>query len=139
MLNHKHFQNFSNEKFNLVFDSYQGTITSITLADDPYKMNFVGEIGNWGKIVCENQLTAFSYRLHKSMLKRQMELISFKMEEDKVVSVYSNMALDVTVTRHFNEKGNLCEKYVIKNLREFDYYSEYGNFAIEVPFNDRYK
>jgi hypothetical protein len=26
----------------------------------------------------------------------------------------------------------------VKNLRECDYYSEYGNFAIEVPFNDRY-
>ena len=49
MLNHNHFQKWGNDKFELVFDSYQGTIYSITLADDPYKMNFVGEIGNWGK------------------------------------------------------------------------------------------
>lgn len=138
MLNHKQFQSWGNDKFNLVFDSYQGTIYSIILKDDPFKMNFIGEIGNWGRIVSENRLTRFSYRLNKADVVRQMELISFKMEDDKVVSVYSNMALEVTVTRSFNEKGNLCESYVIKNLREFDYYSEYGNFAIEVPFNDRY-
>lgn len=138
MLNHNHFQKWGNEKFELVFDSYQGTITSITLKDDPYKMNFVGEIGNWGKIVCENQLTDFTYKLHKAFLKRQMDLMSFKLTEDEAVSVYSNMAIEVTVRRTFNEKGNLCEKFTVKNLREFDYYSEYGNFAIEVPFNDRY-
>ena len=138
MLNHNHFQKWGNDTFELVFDSYQGTIYSITLADDPYKMNFVGEIGNWGKIVSENRLTRFSYRLNKSDVVRQMELMSFKLTDNEAVSVYSNMALEVTVTRSFNETGNLCEKYVIKNLREFDYYSEYGNFAIEVPFNDRY-
>ncbi len=127
-----------NRNFNIVFDAFQGTVMSITLADDPYKMNFVGEEGNWGKIISENRLTRFSYRLHKKDIVRQMELMSFKETDTEAVSVYSNMALEVTVTRYFNEKGNLCEKYVVKNLRDCDYYSEYGNFAIEVPFNDRY-
>ncbi len=54
------------------------------------------------------------------------------------MSVYSNLALEVTVTRYFNESGNLCQRYAIKNLRECDYYSSYGNFSIEVPLNDRY-
>ena len=138
MLNHNQFRKWGNDTFELIFDSYQGTITSMVLADDPHKMNFVGEIGNWGRIHCRNRLTSFSYKQHKSDLVRQMELVSFRMTEDRVVSVYSNMALSVTVSRFFNAQGHLCETYTVKNLREFDYYSEYGNFAIEIPFNDRY-
>ena len=102
-------------------------------------MNFVGNIGNWGKMVCDNKLSRFSYNLPKANVVRSMDLVSFKESDTEAVSVYSNLALEVTVTRYFNAAGNLCEKYVIKNLREVDYYSSYGNFAIELPFNDRYE
>ena len=128
-----------NDIFNVTFDKNQGTVTSITLNADEHKMNFVGEIGNWGRIICENRLSRFSYNLPKANVVRQTELVSFRESENEAVAVYSNLALEITVTRSFNEVGNLCEKYAIKNLRNSDYYSGYGNFAIEVPFNDRYE
>ena len=60
-----------NDIFNVTFDKNQGTVTSITLNADEHKMNFVGEIGNWGRIICENRLSRFSYNLPKSNVDRK--------------------------------------------------------------------
>ncbi len=124
-----------NNRFNVEFDHESGTIASLSFNADTDRMNWCAEDGKWGTVRLYESDSV--WRGIKSV-PRQPMLESFSEDETSAVSVYSNGFIRVTVTRRFDENGDLRENFVIKNLVYADQFIDENSFAVEAPLNDRY-
>lgn len=112
------------------FNEATGAITEIKFIGDD--MNWCGSNGEWGTV---------KYIVRNERRAREMQeasLVSFSKTENKIISVYENSDISITVERKFLQNGNLNEKYIIKNLKSEDMFLEKGDIQISVPFSDEY-
>lgn len=123
-------------KFCIELDSSTGCIASIVHQDDPAQMNWCSEIGHWGEIHKRNWSTAEG--IMGELPERKMYLKSMEKQEKQAVSVYKSDELEVTVTRKFDETGNLVENFRIRNIFHTVVSVNRDTFGIEVPFADSY-
>lgn len=123
------------DKFQIDFNSENGTISSIKIVGDDNDMNWCSDDGKWGFVHYINYDNIWGD--YKSRMK-EMSLESFTQSTDSAVSVYSNGLLRATVSRSFDGNGNLVERFELENLVYADAFLCEFNFGIEVPFNDRY-
>lgn len=112
-----------NALFDIKFDKDTGCITEIVNPSDQNKMNWCSDLIGWGKI---------------KTLKNEVNLIEFKEDNETSIAFYQNDKLTVTVTRSFNPSGNFTEKFMVKNITDTVLCINRDNFAIALPFNDKY-
>lgn len=130
-----------NSIFNIEFDKMTGCIESIVINSDKDKMNWCNVGGNWGKIHKKNWSIYWDEELEGSCGKfdeidgRKAVLASFCEENNRVVSEYKSDDIAVTVTRYFNENGNLVENFIIKNISGTVVCINRENLGIETPFD----
>lgn len=123
-----------NSLFQIRLDSSTGGICSLYRKDDPHHMNWIAENAVWG---LKEEYHRISQREQFEMEYR-MKLVSFAETADRAVSVYSNGRLEMRVERCFTDCGTFCEKYILTNVDQVDYFLEPDTFGITLPFNDRY-
>ena len=124
-----------NAVFNITLDKSSGGINSIVLNADNDAMNWIDDGKIWGLV--RNANFDGIWGDYKTRA-RNMELISFEESDTYAVSKYSNGRLSADVERFFNDSGNLCERYTIKNISDCDVFLDQDTFGIIVPFADRY-
>ena len=121
-----------NENFEIVLNPQNGTIKCITVPYDDAKMNWCLDDASWGQVRYESDMSSPWRRRVKSIL----ELVSFEETEANSQGIYENQDIRVIVSRSFSKNGNLCERYVVKNLRDDELFLEHGALGIELPFNE---
>lgn len=128
-----------NSLFNIAVSVDDGTISSIILKNDPYKMNWCSGIAGWGEISVYDDSPIISENGVQSVAgTKTLPLISLTEEVNISFSVYGNGDFRLTAERSFDENGFLNERYTVKNLRDADMFLEQGDIGIALPFNDIY-
>ncbi len=111
-----------NKNFEISFNSENGTIKAITVPSDKAKMNWCRDDAAWGRIHFETDLVSPWRRRDRSCL----TLVSFNETDTFCESIYESEDIRVSVTRAFLDNGNFYERYVIKNLRDDEFFLEHG-------------
>lgn len=117
-----------NYNFELLFNPENGAVVSIRNILDSNHMNWCASNQNWGLPI--SRQTPFK--------NRDIDLISFREENNRAVSVYANASTQIKVERFFTEKGNLTERFTIKNLRDIEQFFQNGDIRLVIPFNHDY-
>ena len=109
-------------------DPVNGGVSSFSIKDDQYKMNW-----------CESQCAVWGMPFYNAPVSFNrndpMHFVSF----DNGRSVYENAFVRVVADRRFNENGVYCEKYTIENITSTKLFFGEGDFGIYTPFNDNYE
>ncbi len=126
-----------NKYFEIKFNSENGSVASIKNLNDEHSMNWCTEDGGWGLVNFNDTFKIEPlYTREKSV--SVMPLVKFYETEDSCTVVFENDVFRVTAERFFTDNGCYNERYVVKNLRETDYFLEHGTLGIRLPFNDIY-
>ena len=122
--------------FEITHNPETGCITSVVLAGDSCKMNWVccDDGYEWGGIDTSTRTHSEFHRKNDS----EPVLLSFSEDDNFAEAVYENKRLRVTVSRRFTGAGNLRERAAIKNIAHMPYTVCRDNFSLAFPFNDRY-
>ena len=122
--------------FEITHNPETGCITSVVLAGDSYKMNWVccDDGYEWGGIDTSTRTHSEFHRKNDS----EPVLFSFSEDDNFAEAVYENKRLRITVSRRFTGAGNLRERAAIKNIAHMPYTVCRDNFSLAFPFNDRY-
>ena len=124
-----------NERFNVVFDSAVGGISSLYIVSDPDKMDWVKD----GTVLN----VPVDYR--KAMWDRaDFQLVSFCEDERSARAVYNNAFdgradCEWQVEYSFNESGNLVVKNTLVNLLDVEEFFLPGQLGLTMTFFDDYK
>ena len=134
-----------NEFLSIYFNHNGGNIEALTNPKDEYKMNWFAndwciEYGNGvgSGLLKYNSASTAEPLYAKNKSRSVMPLKSFDEGTVDCTAIYENSDLRVTVYRFFSDNGSYCERYTVKNLRDTDFFLEYGDLVIIMPFNDVY-
>ncbi len=128
-----------NSYLDISFNEKNGSISSLVFAEDNSQMNWCSKGAGWGLIRSYNRRNDWDEVNRCAVPAAEgMKLQGFVQSESTAASVYSNGMLEVRVDRFFSENGRLCERYTVKNLREFDVFVGQDNFGVYVPLCDNY-
>lgn len=118
-----------NNNFFLKLD--KGCISSITIKNDEYKMNWINDGKLWGEI-CHRGRNDNFFPSDKFIL------ISFVEDEKGSETIFENSVLECRVSRAFTDEGNFRERYTFKNISSCDLLLRQGEIGIYTPFSDNY-
>ncbi|MBQ4055018.1 MAG: hypothetical protein IJD17_04830 [Clostridia bacterium] len=109
-------------------DPATGGLSSMSIKDDVYKMNW-----------CESTSAVWGVPFYNAPIAFNrddpMRFVSF----DDGVSLYENAFVRVVVKRYFNDNGVFSEEYSITNITSTKLFFGEGDFGIFTPFNDNYE
>ncbi len=117
-----------NSRLIIQSDPVSGGISSISIKDDSYNMNW-----------CESQTAVWGIPFYNAPVafNRDDPLRFVLGDPDR--AVYENALSRVTVERRFTENGNYSERYIFENIAPFKLFIGEGDFGIYTPFNDNYE
>lgn len=121
-----------NNIFDVSFNEKSGLMEKISLCNDKDNMNWISDSGFWGKIHHRTNVW-----VKDGLTRAKMELKSFEETLCSSKAVFSNGFVEVTMISRF-EGESLVQEFKIKNISETVLFLNENNFAIEIPFNDKY-
>lgn len=114
--------------FDVKYNAEKGGLSSLVICGDPYEMNWI-----------ESQSAVWGVPYHNAQIRFNafdpLRLVRF----DEGCCVFENAMIRTSVERSFSVKGNLIEKYIVKNISNTPIFVGKGEFGVYTPFNDNYE